>query len=206
MGNVTRDLLKSGPMRTATAVAACLMLAGCLSLSGKVPDQLFRLTPETSAPVGTQTSGQLTDAIVVLDPEADRSLDVLRIPVRVDTSSIAYLKDASWVEKPARQFRDLLAETIRTETGALVVEGGEYEVAGRLVVGGQLLRMDYDVPTRSVIVRFDAMRGVRGGEIVTKRFESVVKDVEPKAEWVGPALNQAANDVARQIAGWIKSQ
>jgi len=206
MGNVTKRLMKSGPMRGATAAAACLVLAGCLSLGGKVPEQLFRLTPEASAPVGTQTSGQLTDAIVVLDPEADRSLDVLRVPVRIDASTIAYLKDASWVEKPARQFRNLLAETIRAETGTLVVEGGEYEVTGRLAVGGQLLRMGYDVPTRSVVVRFDAMRSARGGEIVTKRFESVVSEVEPKAELVGPALNQAANDVARQVAGWIKGQ
>lgn len=206
MGNVTRGLLKSGPVRGAAAAAASLALAGCLSLGGKVPDQLFRLTAEASAPVGSQSSGQLADAIVVLDPEADRSLDVLRVPVQVDASSIAYLKDASWVEKPARQFRSLLAETIRSRNGGLVVEGGDYEVNGRLVVGGKLLRMGYDVPTHSVVVRFDALRGTRGGEIVTRRFESVVNDVEPKAREVGPALNQAANDVARQVADWIKGQ
>lgn len=204
MGNVKRGLLKSGPARGATVVAACLALAGCLSLGAKVPDQLLRLTPEAAAPVGSQSSGQIADAIVVIDPEADRSLDVLRVPVQVDASSIAYLKDASWVEKPARQFRGLLAETIRAEVGGLVVEGGEYEITGRLAVGGRLLRMGYDVPTRSVIVRFDAMRSVRGGEILTRRFESTVKDVEPDARSVGPALNQAANDVARQVTGWIK--
>ena len=206
MGNVTRGVLKSRPMRGAAAAAACLMLAGCLSLGGKVPDQLFRLTPETSAPVGSQSSGRIADAIVVLDPGADRSLDVLRIPVQIDASSIAYLKNAAWVEKPARQFRGLLAETIRAETGGLVVEGGDYEVVGKLAVGGQLLRMGYDAPTRSVIVRFDAARSVRGGEIVTKRFESTVKNVDPKAGAVGPALNQAANDVARQVAQWVKGQ
>lgn len=204
MGNVTRGLLKSAPLRGGTAAAACLALAGCLSLGGKVPDQLLRLTPETSAPVGAQANGRIADAIVVLDPEADRSLDVLRVPVQVDASSIAYLKEASWVEKPTRQFRNLLAETIRAGTGGLVVEGGEYEVTGRLAVGGRLLRMGYDVPTRSVVVRFDVMRSARGGEIVTRRFEAAVQDVEPEAEAVGPALNRAANDVARQIADWIK--
>ena len=140
----------------------------------------------------------------MLDPDVDRSLDVLRVPVQVSASSIAYLKDASWVERPSHQFRALLAEVIRADTGALVMEGGDFETAARTVVGGRLLRMGYDVPTRSVIVRFDAMRRDRGGEFITHRFESVVNNVEPSAQWVGPALNQAANDVARQVAAWVK--
>ncbi len=192
-------------LRSATMAAASLALAGCISIGGEVPEQLFRLTPETTAQVGSQVSGRPSDAIFVLDPEADRSLDVLRVPVRINDSSIAYLKDASWVEKPSRQFRSLLAETLRAETGRLVIEGGDFEHVGDLHVDGRLLRMGYDVPSRSVIVRFDATLGGRDGKIVTRRFESVVSGIEPKAKNVGPALNRAANDVARQIAAWIKT-
>ena len=156
MGNVTSGWRMAGAgrclMKGAAAAAACLALAGCLSLGAKVPEQLIRLTPDTGVQAGSQTSGQLSDAIVVLDPEADRSLDVLRVPVQVDASSIAYLKDASWVEKPTHQFRALLAETIRASAGVLVVEGGDFETTGKTVVGGRLLRMGYDVPTGSVVV------------------------------------------------------
>jgi cholesterol transport system auxiliary component len=128
---------------------------------------------------------------------------VLRVPVQVSDSSIAYLKDASWVEKPARQFRGLLAETLRAGTDGLVIEGSEYETTGKTLVGGRLLRMGYDAPTGAVIVRFDATRRERGGEIATRRFEAVVNNVKPEAAWVGPALNQSANDVARQVAAWV---
>ena len=194
-------------IRTGMVVAAgCFALAGCISLGGKAPSELFKLTTEEPVPAGTTVSGPLTDAVVVLDPEADRSLDMLRVPVRLNASSLAYLKDGAWVEKPTRQFRSLLAETIRARTGLLVVEGGDFEVTGKTRVGGRLLQMGYDAPSGAVIVRFDAMlsRGASNNDIVTKRFEAVVNGVEPKAKPVGAALNHAANEVVRQVADWVK--
>ena len=38
--------------RTLAALAAPLLLAGCLSFGPKVPDQLFDLTAENPAPAG----------------------------------------------------------------------------------------------------------------------------------------------------------
>jgi cholesterol transport system auxiliary component len=207
MGKATQPSGKDRIVKGALIAAACLGLSGCISLGGKAPDQLFRLTADETAPAGATSSGQLADAIVVLDPEADRSLDVLRVPVRVDASQLAYLKNAAWIEKPTRQFRSLLAETLRARTDKLVVEGGDFEVTGKTLIGGRLLRMGYDAQQRAVVVRFDAMRsnGLDGTEIATKRFEAVVNDVAPKAKAVGPALNAAANDVARQVADWVNA-
>lgn len=194
-----------GLLAAAAALALTGGLAGCVSLGTKPPDQLLKLTAEDSAPAGATSSGQLSDAIVVLDPESDRGLDVLRVPVKVDNSSVAYLKDALWVEKPTRQFRSLLAETLRARTGQLVVEGGDFEVTGKTLIGGRLLQMGYDAQRSAVVVRFDAVRTERGnGPLQTRRFEAVVNGVEAKAGPVGVALNQAANDVARQVADWIK--
>ncbi|PNU02964.1 ABC transporter [Novosphingobium guangzhouense] len=192
-------------LTAAAALGLTAGLAGCVSLGTKPPDQLLKLTAEDSAPAGATASGQLTDAIVVMDPESDRGLDVLRVPVRVNDSSIAYLKDALWVEKPTRQFRSLLAETLRARTGQLVVEGGDFEVTGKTLIGGRLLQMGYDAQRSAVVVRFDAVRSERGnGPLQTRRFEAVVNGIEAKAGPVGVALNQASNDVARQVADWIK--
>ncbi|KHK93613.1 ABC transporter [Novosphingobium malaysiense] len=199
-------MLKAGTVRGMVIAASCLALSGCLSLGGKTPDELFRLTPEETAPAGSTARGPLSEAIVVEDPEADRSLDMLRVPVRVDASSLAYLKNAGWIEKPTRLFRSLLAETIRARTGRLVVEGGDFEMTGKTRIGGRLLEMGYDAQKSAVVVRFDAMlsEGLGPERVVTRRFESVVNGVEPKAQYVGPAINQAANDVAQQVADWIK--
>jgi cholesterol transport system auxiliary component len=207
MMETTMTRLRIGRIHKAgfMAVAAALTLSGCVSLGTKPPDELLRLTPAETSPAGATASGQLTEAIVVLDPEADRGIDVLRVPVTVDSSSVSYLKDALWIEKPSRQFRSLLAETLRARTGQLVVEGGDFEVTGRTLIGGRLIQMGYDAQRGAVIVRFDAMRTERGSSpIQSRRFEAVVEGVEPKAKPVGAALNQAANDVARQVADWVK--
>ncbi|TCM38051.1 cholesterol transport system auxiliary component [Novosphingobium sp. ST904] len=205
MGTAMKLRHKTPIFGGALAAVAALALSGCISLAPKPPELLFRLTPQDKAPAGSQATGRITDAIVVLDPEADRSLDVLRVPVRIDASSMSYLKDAWWIEKPSRQFRSLLAETLRADTGQLVVEGGDFEVTGKTLIGGRLLDMGYDVATSSVVVRFDAIRTERNGPIVTKRFESVVPGIKPEAALIGPAINQAANVVAKDVAAWVKS-
>lgn len=191
------------PGRIALIAAAPLLLAGCISLGGKVPDTLISLTAVTQVPAGGSIGGRADDALLVLDPETDRRLDVQRVPVRIDDSSIAYLKDAMWVEKPARQFRQLLAETIRAKTGRLVLEGGETEAIARHTLSGRLIEMGYDARSRSVTVTYDAVRTAKGGGVEARRFTGRIPTVEAEAGSVGRALNQAANDVAIQVADWI---
>jgi cholesterol transport system auxiliary component len=186
-----------------TALAGLLLLGGCVSLGGKVPEQLISLTARSSAPAGATSSGMRHDALVVLDPESDRRIDVMRVPVQIDAANVAYLKDAQWVERPSRQFRRLLAETIRAKGGRLVLEGSDTLAAGKTTLSGRLLDLGYDARSQSVVVRFDAMREDAGGTVQTRRFEATVPGVSPKADAVAPALNKAANDVAQQVADWV---
>lgn len=190
-------------MRMGAPLIAAGLLAGCVSFGGKVPDQLIALTPESTAPAGGIGGGSLADALLVLTPITDRRLDVQRVPVQVDDATIAYLQDAVWVERPARQFRSLLAETIRARGNRLVLESGGDETGGRTAISGRLLDMGYDARDGSVVVRFDAMRRDPSGNFEARRFESVVPGVAPKTAAVAPALNRAANDVARQVSDWI---
>ncbi len=185
-------------------VAALLTLGACVSLGGgKVPDTLFTLTPEKVIPAGTAISGKPADAIVVFEPETDRRLGVQRIAVQVDGSNIAYLQKAMWVERPARLFQNLLAETIRARSGRLVVMSDDNAGLGALRLSGRLLDIGYDARSMSVVVRFDAQRTEADGAVTTKRFESVISGVAPEAIQVGPALNQAGNEVAQQVAEWL---
>ncbi|OCC25657.1 ABC transporter [Croceicoccus estronivorus] len=187
----------------AAALSLLLTLPGCISLGAKVPDQLMTLTPDVSASAGSVASGTLADAIAVIDPGTPRELDVQRIPVQVNDTEIAYLKDATWVEKPARLFRRLLSETIRAGGTRLVIGGADEQYAAATKLTGQLLAMGYDARTQSVVVRFEAVLARPGGKIATRRFESEIAGVAPKAQYVGPALNEAANDVAAQVAEWV---
>lgn len=194
-------------MTARTGIAAALLalgLSGCISLGGgKAPATLFSLTPASGAPAGPLGGGPLREAIVVQQPETDQRLAVLRIPVQIDEFNVAYLKDAQWVERPARLFRSLLAETIRARGTRLVLEDDAVMAGGSVHLAGRLLDMGYDARSRAAVVRYDAIRQVGNGPIASQRFEASVPVAEASGAYVGPALNQAANQVARQVADWI---
>lgn len=194
------------PLRLALLTLLPLALSACVSLGGggKAPPSLLTLTPAQSAPAGTATSATAAQALMVMEPETDQTLSVLRVPVQVDDANVAYLKDALWVEKPSRLFRALLAETLRAKTGRLVLEDSQATVpAAGTVLSGRLIAMGYDARSGSVVVRYDAFRTGPGGQVMTKRFESIVPGVPATAAAVGPALNQAANQVATDVAKWV---
>ncbi len=185
------------------APALLLALSGCISLGGKPPPALLTLTADRQVPAGTTASGTIAGAILVMEPETEQRLAVVRIPVQVDDTQVAYLVGTAWVERPARLFRALLAETLRSRTGALVIEDTQAAPSDGIRLSGRLLDLGYDARTGSVVVRFDAMRTGTNGVVTTKRFESVVPGIPAKAALVGPALNKAANDVAQQVAAWL---
>jgi cholesterol transport system auxiliary component len=192
-------------LRAATRLLALVgvsaTLAGCVSIgTKKAPGTFFSLTPEVAPAAGSVSSGTMAEATVVLEPGAAAVVSVLRIPVQVDAANVAYLKGAQWVERPARAFQHLLADTLRARGKGLVVETDQNTTGTR--IGGRLLTMGYDAPTRSVVVRFDAMKWLAGGRIETRRFESVVSGLAPEPAQLGPALNRAANSVAAEVANW----
>ena len=176
-------------------------LAGCLGgLGGKVPDELLTLTPTRVAQAGAGTSAQAASALAVLEPSAAQRLNVTRVPVQMTDTNLAYLKDATWVEKPARLFQNLLVETIRAKGNRLVVREGDLGYSAASQLSGELLDMGYDVATASVVVRYDGVMQLPDGRVQTRRFESRVPGVAADARAVAPALNQAANQVADDVA------
>ena len=202
MINATRALALQSA-RNMAGLAALAMLAGCISLGGKAPKLLIGLTPDRTAAAGAMAGGKIGDALVVLDPQADRKLDVLRVAVQVNATEIAYLKDASWVERPARLMRHLLAEAIRAKGQHLVLEASDDVTGSKQTLAGRLIDMGYDARLQSVVVRYDALRSDAMGEIEARRFEALVPGVSANGPAVAAALNRAANDVAGQVADWV---
>jgi len=184
-------------------LATALALTGCISFGPDVPPSLLTLTATATAPAGAGASGNASTALVLSEFEVPARLDVTRVPVQVTDTEIAYLKDAVWVEKPARLFRRLLAEAIRTRSDRVVIDGDDPGVLANSRLGGTLREFGYDVATSSVVVSFDAVRTGEGTAVTTRRFEAMVPGVPAEAGPVGVALNQAANDVAGQVAAWV---
>lgn len=192
------------PGRALLAIGATALLTGCISIGADPPDKLLTLTPVTSAPVGTGATGGETSAIALVEFEAPTRLDVLRVPVQISDSEIAYLADATWVERPSRLFRRLIAETLRARTSRVVIDGDDPGVAATTRLSGVVREFGYDARTSSVVVRFDAMRmNSAGAGVTTRRFEAVIPGVAPESGPVGDALNRAANQVAGEVAAWV---
>lgn len=188
------------------AAGASLALPGCISLGAEPPDSLITLSATASAPAG---SGAIAGregsaaAIAVLTPEVPAKLDVLRVPVNITDTKVAYLQEAAWIEKPARLFRRMLGETLRVRGGALVLDSDDTPTLAGLSLRGTLSEMGYDAPTSSVVVRFDAVRTDGSGAVISRRFEARESGVLPEVEFVGPAINRAANTVAGEVADWV---
>ena len=190
-------------LRAATMALALAGLTGCLGLGGKTPKSLLTLTPSATAPAGSVASGSARTAIVMSDFDAPAKLDVNRVPVQVTDSEIQYVKDAVWNEKPARLLRRLIAETIRTRGDRLVIDGDDPGALAETRVSGTLREMGYDARTSEVVLVLDAAKSGGGSAVVTKRFEARVPGVVAEAAPVGAALNQAANQVAGEVAAWV---
>lgn len=185
----------------ALLVALVALTGGCVRLAPKPPASLLTLTAQASAPAGTSASGTVAEALSVLEPSTDARLAVLRVPVQIDDANVAYLKKTLWVERPARLFQRVIAETLRARGGRLVVENDR--VSRGVKLGGRLLDFGYDARTRSAVVRFDAQRQLPDGTVQTRLFEHIVPRIEPEGREVGAALNEAANAVAKDVADWV---
>lgn len=183
------------------AATALLALSAC-GLGGKAPDLLLNLTPATAPSANAGTSGPMENAVTVVRPNVPQALDTTRIPVTTGETSLAYIKDAFWVDTPDNLFRHLLSETIAARTGRPVLDPLQFNVSPGLRLTGQLHAFGLDATAMQTVVVYEAALS-QGQTVRTRRFEARVAAGAADRNSVAPALNQAANQVAAEVADWI---
>lgn len=179
------------------------LLSGCVSFGGKAPASMLVLTAKTSVESGVMRSGSASDALVILQPEVPRKIDTNRVPVKIDDSSMAYLKDAIWADKPARLMQQLLTEIMSAKNGRLVLSEVDAGGKAQQFLSGSLIEFGLDAATMEAVIVYDAVRLVRGQPVEKRRFEARKPVSSIEAAPAGVALNDAANDIALQMADWI---
>jgi cholesterol transport system auxiliary component len=185
-------------------LAAALPLAACFSFGADPPDQLLTLKPAATVEPGRSVTAAPGEAITVAVPTVPQALATPRVPVRATDTSIAYVKDAQWSEQPNRLFQQLLSETIQARTGRPVLSPRQFSFDPGVRLAGELVMFGVDAATRSAVVTYDAAVSRDGGAAIeTRRFEARVPVSAIEAIPVGEALNQAANQVAADVAAWI---
>lgn len=186
------------------ALALALPLAGCISFGAKPPKSLLTLTSATPVPVGAVQDAGSAKSIVIDAPSVPQSLATARVPVQVTPTSLAYVPDAVWAEPPNRLFARLLSDTVTARTGRVVVTSVQAIGDPSAQLAGELRNFGIDAATRTAVVTYDAALTRAGASTIDKRrFEARVPVAAIDAPSSAVALNDAANQVAVQVADWI---
>jgi cholesterol transport system auxiliary component len=183
-------------------LAAALAVSGCLSFGPKVPPTLMRLTADAQIAASGRTAAA-GEAITVVPPSAPAELNTPRVPVRTGATQVAYVKDAQWVEVPTILFARLVSETIAAKTGRVVLDPKQFTFDPGQRLTGTLQTFGLDADRMEAVLVYDAAIS-RGKEAVeTRRFEARVPVAALDAASAPAALNQAANQVAAEVAAWV---
>ena len=189
------------PLAMATGLA---LLAGCVSFGGAEPPPfLLSLTPDATVNAGASLSGPKSGSLVVRLPATPQKLNNLRVPVQTSSTAIAYLKEATWVDKPARLFQDLLSETIAAKNNRLILTAPQAGGTAETYLAGELVNFGLDGPSLTVTVTYDAVKIREGQPVEKRRFEASETVFAAEAGPVGEALNAAANKVVSEVAQWV---
>ena len=202
---MTARMTARNTVRPILATLLALPLAACISFGGgKPPASLLTLTPAVTIPVGETASTASTATITIGVPVVPQELSAPRVPVHQGGTAVAYVKDAVWVEPPSRQFARLLADTITVKTGRVVLSSRQSQIDPGAQLTGELRMFGVDADRGEAVVIYDAVL-VRGEAAVfeKRRFEARVPVSPIEAGPVGAALNQAANQVAADVADWV---
>ena len=191
------------PLSLLAAVAA-LPLAGCISLSPKPPASLMTLSATTPLAAGPARVTDDKGAIAVAPLSAIPALGNTRVLVTSGPTAIAYLKGGMWASPPAALFRSLLSETITVRTGRVVPEPRQQAVQPDTRLMGQVSAFGLDGPGFAAVVTFDASIVHNGSDkLEARRFTARVPVNSEDPAVVGAAINQAANQVAADVADWV---
>jgi len=189
--------------RVALAAFLTLGIGGCVSLGGKAPKMLMTLTTSASVPVDTVRQATAENTMLILTPTANAAVTTVRIPV-YDGTAISYVADGAWNEPPVRAVQRLLSETVTARTTRIVLDPRQFGASPAMRLSGQLQRFGIDPVGMQAVITFDAQLSRDAGKVETRRFEAKAPVAAIDAAQSGTALNRAANDLAAQVADWVK--
>jgi cholesterol transport system auxiliary component len=197
-----RAFLRIGAAAALTILLAACSLSSMLGGRGKAPAVLYTLTAE-APPAAPVRSAAVGEAVTINTPIIPRELRTNRVPVELGPTQVQYVTGMEWVDTPDKLFQALLEETVRRTTSRVVLDPNQTALDPGLVVTGELNRFGYDAQQGTVVVQYDASLSTQGGaRVESRRFEAALP-ADGTAATVAPALNQAANQVATQLAQWI---
>jgi cholesterol transport system auxiliary component len=190
---------------TGALIALALSTAACVNIGGgKPPVSLLTLTSLASLAANDMRSAKAGEPITIDVPGVPMAIANTRVAVSDGPVAIAYVKDAVWVEPPARLFQRILSETVAAKTGKVVLDPRQFAVDPGIKLSGQLKSFGIDAAAGQAVIIYDAViTRDKGKSVNTKRFEARRPVAVVTAASSGTALNAAANEIAAEVATWV---
>lgn len=181
-----------------------LSLGACISFGPKPPKVLLTLATTSAVQAGTDRTATAANTILVLTPTSPVTIATTRIPVYDGSAELSYVATTAWNEPPAQALQRVMSETIAARTARVVLDPRQIIGTPAMRLSGQLQKFGVDPQAMQAVVVFDAQVARQNGIIDVRRFEAHAPLTAVDGTQVGTALNVAANDLAVQIAAWVK--
>lgn len=193
----------TGVRATLLALPVALSLGGC-SFGAKPPPSLLTISSVATVPIGQAQSSASSPSLSIQVPAVPQALATARVPVQTSDIDVQYLKDAQWVEPPQRLFARLVSDTVTAKTGRVVLSPAQSIADPGAQLAGELRNFGVDARTNEAVVTFDGSLVREAGKQVDKRrFEARVPLAAITPTAAAAAINQAANQVASEVADWV---
>lgn len=191
-------------MKKLVPLLPLVALAGCISIGPKAPKVLLTLATTSMVQPGIDRTATATNTILVLTPTAPVAIATTRIPVYDGGMTLAYVEATAWNEVPAQAMQRVMSETIAARTAHVVLDPRQAIGVPAMRLSGQIQKFGVNPQAMQVVIVFDAQVARRDGRLDARRFEARTPVGAVEGAEVGMALNTAANDLAAQIADWVK--
>ncbi len=197
---------KLWPLRHLALVLLALSLASCAKLFTEPPRPLFRLT----APAGVQAATRHIDAqLAIATPYAPAAIDTQRIAMSRSPTTLDYLADGDWTDRPPPLVMTALIEAFENSRAFTAVGPDSLDLRPNFVIEGDLRHFEaiYDSSTGVPVVWVQiAVKLVKVPQH-TILAETLIDARQPASANATPqivlAFDGAMGDAAKQIVVWV---
>jgi len=183
-----------------SGVALSLML---ISACAAPPLATFDL----SAPTVQGKARQMRAILVVQEPIASAPLDGDRIVVRVGGTSIAVVKGAQWADRLPRLLQNRLIQTFENAQLTRSISRPGDGIAADRSLAWEIRR--FEVQTEEAAARVEVSVKIldpSGRVVAAQIFSASAPGSAGEGAAASAALNEASNDLLRQIVAWASSR
>jgi len=164
-------------------------------------------TFDLSAPTAPAKARQMRAILLVQEPIAAAPLDGDRIVVRVGTTSIAVVKGAQWADRLPRLLQNRLIQTFENAQLTRSVSRPGDGIAADRSLAWEIRRFEVHAEDAAARVEVSVkILDISGHVVAAQIFSASAPGSAGEGASASAALNEASNEVLRQIVAWVSAR